>query len=393
MAGILDFLNFGNDQAGGGLLGAINNPLTLAGLGVLSGNNAQQGFSQGLQGFQYGAKNLQEQQKQQQIRQALQQYAQGGNINPLLLSGDPQLMQTALQLQAQQRQAERDKVTDERADRQLNATQAYQNRSLGLQERAANRADPMQRAQNAEQFGIQKGTPEWKAYVLNGELPTSNANVDAQVNQRRQAAEQIGLKPDNPAYNGYILTGKMPREDAQPLTATDKKAVLEADEMVQSTQSAIDNLRQAKVISKQAFSGLGAAQRGYAASFLGEGSDIGKSGLATTDLNNLVTTNSLSQLKAIFGGNPTEGERAILMEIQGSANLPDASRQKIYDRAIALAQRRLQFNKERADQLRGNTYYKPQGQTGPTGPTRDITANAGAVGNGVVDWKTYFGGQ
>jgi hypothetical protein len=153
----------------------------------------------------------------------------------------------------------------------------------------------------------------------------------------------------------------MPREDAQPLSATDKKAILEADEKVQSGNQVIDNLNKAKELSKQAMAGPLAAGRGYAASFLGESSDLGKSGIATTDLNNLVTSNALQQLKTIFGGNPTEGERAILLDIQGSANQPDAVRQKIYDRAIEAAKRRLAFEQQRADELRGGSFYKPTG--------------------------------
>lgn len=177
------------------------------------------------------------------------------------------------------------------------------------------------------------------------------------VEQRKGAAAEAGLKPGDAGYQGFILTGKMPREDMGPLTATDKKAIMEADDAVLSAQTAIENLSKAKELSRQALSGPGSATRGYIGSFLPDGYG-GTTSQATVDLNNLVTTNALSQLKAIFGAAPTEGERAILLDIQGSSNLPDASRQKIYDRAIALAQRRMDFNKQRASELRGGDYYK-----------------------------------
>ncbi|MGF1948910.1 hypothetical protein ACQUFD_17780, partial [Enterococcus gallinarum] len=54
----------------------------------------------------------------------------------------------------------------------------------------------------------------------------------------------------------------------------------------------------------------------------------------TVELDNLVTSNALTQLKSIFGGNPTEGERKIMLDIQGSSAQPDAVRQRIFDRAI-----------------------------------------------------------
>jgi hypothetical protein len=160
-------------------------------------------------------------------------------------------------------------------------------------------------------------------------------DLSIQTEERQRAAQAQGLKPGSPAYLSYVLTGKMPREDQQLLTATDKKAIMEADEAVLSAQTAVEALGRAKQLSKEAYAGPMAGQRGYVTSLFGD-----KAGEATTDLNNQVTTNALGQLKAIFGGNPTEGERKILLDIQGSANQPDAVRQKIYDRAIALAQRR-----------------------------------------------------
>ena len=50
-----------------------------------------------------------------------------------------------------------------------------------------------------------------------------------------------------------------------------------------------------------------------------------------------------------------------MLDIQGSSSLPDTVRQKIYDRAIGLAQNRLKFNEQRAAEMRGGQFYKPQG--------------------------------
>ncbi|MCJ2068425.1 hypothetical protein MKK75_06310, partial [Methylobacterium sp. J-030] len=62
-----------------------------------------------------------------------------------------------------------------------------------------------------------------------------------------------------------------------------------------------------------------------------------EAGQATLELDNLVTTNALTNLKSIFGGNPTEGERKILLDVAGSSNLPHALRVKVYQRAIDAA--------------------------------------------------------
>lgn len=316
-------------------------------------------------------------QQQQARQQALSAYA-GGDPNALLQSGDMSLAQMYVQDRQRQqdierqtrldnRQLERDNVLDARADKQMAQTSAYQNASLGLQRRAADRADQTpemkasDRAKVARQYGLDPATPQGRAFILTGELPSATGDFNAQVEQRKSQAIANGLDPSSPGFQSFVLTGKMPREDAQPLTATDKKAILEADEMVLSNTAAIDSLKRATALSKDAFTGPMAGARGYAASFLGKDSDWGKSGIATEGLKNEVESNALSQLKAIFGGAPTEGERKILLDLQGSASKAPEVRDEIYRRAQAAAERRLAFNQKRADELRGGNFYKPAG--------------------------------
>lgn len=267
-------------------------------------------------------------------------------------------------------------------DRNFLQAKTAADRAHGLAVRASDRADEGEvdasddRAKAAVKYGLTPGTPEYKSYVLGGGAPAVSAQpkIDEDAAARERLLKARGMDPTTPQNQQFALTGKYPREDAQPLTATDKKAILEADEMVLTNRTAIDALTKAKVLSKDAFSGPLAAKRGYAASFLGETSDLGKSGIATTDLENTVTSNALGQLKAIFGGAPTEGERKILLDIQGSAGQPDSVRQKIFDRAIALSEKRLEFNQKRADELRGGQFYKPQGSArAPLAQTQGIS--------------------
>jgi hypothetical protein len=291
-------------------------------------------------------------------RQTLASLGQGGNdAQTLLRSGDLSLASLGVNLQ--------NRAADD-AWRREEASRAQRNadRSYGLQERQFTENQdytPQERAKLAVENGIDPRTPQGKAFVLTGKLPEGDTSFVETVNQRRAAASANGLDPSSPGYQSYVLTGKMPREDAQPLTATDKKAILEADEMVLANQAAIDSLGRAKSLSKDAFAGPLAGKIGYAASFLGDSSDLGKSGSKTLQLENEITSNALGQLKAIFGGAPTEGERKILLDIQGSVGKPDNVRQEIYNRAMIAAQKRLDFNKRRADELRGGQFYKPQG--------------------------------
>jgi hypothetical protein len=195
---------------------------------------------------------------------------------------------------------------------------------------------------------------------------------------RKSAAAAAGLKPGDAGYQGYILTGKMPREDAGPLSATDKKAILEADEGVLAAQTAIQALNDAKKLSPRALSGFGAGARATAANNLPDWAfpdalASKEGGAATSELENVVTSQALAQLKSIFGAAPTEGERKILLDIQGSIGQPDAVRQKIYDRGIALAEKRLGFNQQRANELRGGDFYKAPDKRGQGQPQASIS--------------------
>lgn len=213
------------------------------------------------------------------------------------------------------------------------------------------------------------------------EYARKNSKTGQTFEERKSMAAEMGLTEDDPAYRPFILTGKMPREDQQSLTAVDKKAILDADEMVAVNQGAIDALKQAKSVSKDANSGWTSGMRASIGANLPDWMvpdqiSSPESSNATIDFDNAIVGQALGQLKAIFGGAPTEGERKILLDLQGSSNLPVEARNKIIDRAIAAAERRLAFNQQRADELRGGTFYRRDGKT--------QTTNSGTTKTGIT---------
>ena len=288
-------------------------------------------------------------------------------------------IQQGRQFQAQQaqraaeQQAEQEYRKAALAQQGANASalERYRNAELALRRQSEDRANTPTGFERTE-TGMRAipGGPADPEY-LQKRSAVSAGGVPSEVQQRRDAVISQGIDPNDPRMQSFILSGKMPREDQQPMTATDKKAILEADDAILAAETAIGNLKQAKELSKKAYSGPGAGTRAYAGTFLGsEGAQ------ATSDLNNLVMSNALSQLKSIFGAAPTEGERKILLDIQGSVNQPDSVRQAIYDRAIALANKRLEFNKTRAGELRGGTFYKsPQAGGAAPQPQQNRPSN------------------
>lgn len=147
------------------------------------------------------------------------------------------------------------------------------------------------------------------------------------------------------------------------MSATAQKELFEVTDSISAAQNGITNLKDALKYSEKAYEGFGATQRAVMAGNLADS----ERATATAMLNNIVTGNALEMLKATFGGAPTEGERAILLQLQGSANLPRAQREAIYNRAIEMADRRLQSNQAKAEGIRNGSYFQSQQGGGGSG--------------------------
>lgn len=177
------------------------------------------------------------------------------------------------------------------------------------------------------------------------------SKISAQVQARRHEAPGLGLQEGTPQWRSYVATGKAGAD--RDMSPTEKKSIETADNAVLSAQQSIQLLERAKELSAKAYSGPYAKARGDFTGAFGN-----ERGQVTTELDNLVTADVLGNLKGTFGGNPTEGERKIALEVAGSSSLPHALRVKIYQRMIDAAQLRMQQNLDRASQIREGTYYR-----------------------------------
>ncbi|MDW9908867.1 hypothetical protein GOB14_11815 [Sinorhizobium meliloti] len=316
--------------------------------------------------------------------------------NPWLSQEQKGVLQTLYQQQAQQAEAQREQqIWLQRQQYEAEQKRSDPSYQLGLEK-------TRQEVENLKTPEYQTLTPQERKALGIADTDTrvyqrsrggkidavggagQTINVGNEVDARKAAAESLGLTPEDPRYQSFILTGKFPREDAQSLTATDKKAILEADEMVAANQSALDALTQAEALSDKANSGWFAGARASIGNNLPDWMvpdliSSPQSSQATTDMDNAIIGQAITQLKTIFGGNPTEGERNILLELQGSSTMPREVRKQVFSRARALAEKRLQFNNDRAADLRGGTYYKPD--------------RAPATGQNIDDLLKKYGAQ
>lgn len=153
---------------------------------------------------------------------------------------------------------------------------------------------------------------------------------------------------------------------APVLSGQEKDAIMEADKTVESGTAAAEALKQAMELNPKALSGPTASLRATADRVLP--GDYG--GAATTEYDNLVRTQALERMKTLFGSNPTEGERAAMMDLQASVDKTTAEREAILKRSLKTTEDRTKREQGRASALREGTYYKEGLSAPPKGNTR-----------------------
>jgi len=162
------------------------------------------------------------------------------------------------------------------------------------------------------------------------------------------------------------ITSTQPRQ----LSAAEVQLREEAETNLGNLRSADGALREALRLSPLAYAGPTAAQRGAAAGALNIDPQTAS---ATRQFGAIMTEQALSQLRAIFGGNPTEGERKILVDMQAGVNMSRVEREALLNRAIEAVQSRLQRAEQRLqDVVRGDFGRVQPGFTPPAAPAREI---------------------
>lgn len=243
----------------------------------------------------------------------------------------------------------------------INALQVpFERDQLRLQREFQNQQFMDNRDFRNRQFDWERGQDE----LRNALAAAAEARANAALNTQRPP-EGFQVNPDgtmgpvpggpaDPAYAQRLAeakgAGKPEKYTNLPVNVQNQ--IAEADQVVMGSRSVVATMADALRLNDLALSGPMSGERGAITGFFGS-----ESGQATTELNNLVTGSALESLKFIFGSMPTEGERKILLDIQGSSDQPPAVRERIFTRAIAAALAREEYNRRRAKALRDGTYY------------------------------------
>lgn len=195
---------------------------------------------------------------------------------------------------------------------------------------------------------------------LNYIAPEAKAEKDKDkpMSPAGKMAADEGLVPGTPEFQARVkkLAGE---GKGVTLSPTEQKEMFEADDAVNAGKVVMLNLLKAKELNNKAYSGFGAgARRTIARNIPGVSESEGVT--ATTELETLVGQNMLDQLKATFGGAPSDAEGRVLRELQGSLSMAPNERAAIWDRAIALAARRVKTNQEKMKKLQSGAYSRVQ---------------------------------
>jgi len=254
--------------------------------------------------------------------------------------------------------------------------QGNADRNFGLAKRAADRADEGvvdeadDRAKAAGKYGLKPGTPEYNKFALSGELPgASDTKFADTINQRREAAKAVGLGETDPAYKSFMLTGKMPREDAQALSASDKKIITAAEDEIPNLQGTLEALKSAKDLNAKTFTGITANARGFIGTSVPGGSMLvdKDAAMATSEFGKVMSGEAIKTMSETLKGATTDFEMKKFETMLADPTTPPEIRGRIIDRMITLAQRQLETKEKRVSELRGGTYFKNQGEKPSTG--------------------------
>jgi hypothetical protein len=244
-------------------------------------------------------------------------------------------------------------------------------RELGINENASGRLATIQNTMAMKEMDIaQREAARQDTRALRESL-----EADKREFQRMQLGLEKGRLDESARHNRETEAVSKEiaaiKRDRQDLSPTAQKELFEADDSLLAGQGVIKAFEQARALNDKAYDGFGADTRATLGTNI---PGIPKEGAnATVELDNIIKNQALGSLKAAFGSMPTEGERKILLEVQGSVNLGKEQRLAIWDRAEAALKRKMEFNEKKAKGLREGTYFKESPVAQPTAPAGAAT--------------------
>jgi hypothetical protein len=196
--------------------------------------------------------------------------------------------------------------------------------------------------------GLKPGTPAYQKRVAE----IGNLNVEGKMTQISAALANIGVA--QASLNLRQNQFENQKQQQSKLTGPELKLKVEAEDNIASGKQSLADLKQAYALNPNSLAG-GWLDKGQ--QFLSEAAGSKDPTIVNTRvLNNLLGSQGLAKLRATFGGSPTEGERSILLELEGIGAKTKDERGQIIKRAYKVLQDRQAREQSRLDQINLGAY-------------------------------------
>ena len=223
-----------------------------------------------------------------------------------------------------------------------------------------------QLAMTLAQLGRNEANDAWQRTYQSGMLDVARQNANRQETPSDvQKLRAAGIQPGTPEAAKALF----PRTDT-PISATDKKAIFEAEDAQPQLQGTIDALKRAKEINGQTFQGAGASARSWIGTKLPDMlvpdfiADP-KTAKITEEWEKTMGPEALNAMANTLKGATTDFELRKFIDMLADPSTTPDTRGRIIDRMISLSERKQKINNARIQDLRGGSYFKQGG--GPAG--------------------------
>ena len=196
--------------------------------------------------------------------------------------------------------------------------------------------------------GLVPGTPEFQKRVSE----IAQANIEGKLAQITAALSGVQV-----AQQGLALQQDRFRHtvtESAKLTPAELKLKTDTEDSIAGADQALANLRQAFALNPKTFDNS-LRDRGVRVLLENVNSDDPKV-VATRTMENLLAKGALEKLRGAFGGNPTEGERKILLELEGIGAKSKAERAEILMNAYSALQTARTRSQKRLNEINTGLY-------------------------------------
>ena len=191
--------------------------------------------------------------------------------------------------------------------------------------------------------GFQPGTPEYTKYV--DKYVTQKMESGELYKQAMLAVAQgsLGVQQANQTLAAQKFD--VAKEQGKKLTPTELKLKTETEDLLSATNEGMAALAQAYKLNPNTFDGTygDKARRLVLENTNSDDPQV----VATRTQENLLSNKAIAGLRAAFGGNPTEGERKIILELQGIGAKSKEERKIIMKNAYAELKRKQALQSQR----------------------------------------------